>query len=318
MQDKKISIIVPVKNNEKEIANSTKELVKVKNENNFKNFEIIFIDDLSDDSSWEKIITQSREYPNIVKGIKLGRNYGQQLASYIGMKHALNSDYVITLDCDLEDDPNNIVKLINELIIKKSDCILTITSFQGPILYKFFSKIYYLVMGTWTNIKSAHRHTNLRIYNKPCVNSLMELNPSFFNLTHSAAHINAKIDYLMVNKFIKERVSSYTITSKTKLAISTLFEFSDFINSIFIFLFLIVILFIIFYYFYNIYIYIALGSLSGFFSLISFLTLIIFMISTSFIYLNHKLNSIIQFLYKGMDKKNFDNYFNILEKVGFD
>ena len=42
------------------------------------------------------------------------------------------------------------------------------------------------------------------------------------------------------------------------------------------------------------------------------------MISTRFIYLNHKLNSIIQFLYKGMDKKNFDNYFDILEKVGFD
>jgi len=81
---------------------------------------------------------------------------------------------------------------------------------------------------------------------------------------------------------------------------------------------LIAILFIIFYYFYNIYIYIALGSLSGFFSLISFLALIVFMISTSFIYLNYKLNNIIQFLYKGMDKKNFDDYFDILEKVGFD
>ena len=318
MQDKKISIIVPVKENEKEIEYCTRELIRVKNDNNFKNFEIIFIDDLSDDSSWKKIINQSREYPDFVKGIKLGRNYGQQLACYVGMKHGLNSDYVITLDCDLEDDPNNIIKLINELIIKKSDCILTISTFQGPILYKFFSKIYYLIMSVWTNVKSAQRHTGLRIYSKSCVNSLMRINPSFFHLTHSAAHIKAKIQYLFVNKNIKERKSSYSIISKIKLAIYSIFDLSNFVNSIFFFLFSITFLTLIFYYFYNIYIYIVFGSLSGFFSLISFLMLIILMISTSFTYLNHKLNSIINFLYEGMDKKKFDDYFDIIEKVGFD
>lgn len=318
MRDKKISIIIPVKENSKEIENCTKDLVRVKTENNLINFEIIYIDDFSTDNSWKKIIDLSKEYPDYVKGIRLGRNYGQQSVGYLGMKHASNSDYVITMDCDLEDDPNSIIALIDNLNEKKCDSILGTSSFSGPIFYRFFSKIYYYLMGTWSNVTSTDRHTNLRIYSKSCVNSLLKLNPSFFHLTHSLVHINAKIDYLSVNKIYKKRQSSYSITSKIKLAISTLFDLSSIVSSIFILLFSIAVLFIIFYYLYNIYIYLVFGSLSGFLSIITFLVLIIFMITINFFYLNNKLNNIIQFLYRGIDRKLFEDYFDIIEKIGFD
>lgn len=318
MQDKKISIIISVKNNVIEIDKCTTTLFEIKNKHNLQNLEIIYIDDFSEDDSWQKIKNNNKKFPQFVKGIKLGLNYGQQLSSYIGIKHALNSEYVITLDCDLEDDPNSIIDLINKINEKKYDCILGVSTFKGSFFYKLFSKIFYFIQATWSEVKETSRHTNLRIFNKSCVNSLMRLNPFFFQLTQSPAHINAKIGYLKVNKILKKRVSSYSLLLRIKLAIKNLFEFSSFISWIFLFLLLTCILFLIFYYFYNIYILITEGSLAGFFSLITFLIVIIFMISVSFFYLNHKLNSIIQFLYKGIDKKTYEDYFNILEKIGFD
>jgi glycosyltransferase involved in cell wall biosynthesis len=74
MQDKKISIIIPVKNNENEIENCVKELIKIKNVNNFRNFEILFVDDFSNDNSWNVIIRETYKFSKLVKGIKLKRN----------------------------------------------------------------------------------------------------------------------------------------------------------------------------------------------------------------------------------------------------
>lgn len=317
MQDKKISIIVAVKENEKDVENYVKEIIKIKNEYNFKNLEIIFIDDFSNDSSWEKIKSVRREYTDMVKGIKLGRNYGQQQACYVGMKYVLNSDYVITMDCDLEDDPNNIPKLINNLNEKKCDCILTITTFKGPIFYRFFSRVFYFIMGTWSNIKEIKRHTHLRLYSKSCVKSILKLNPSFFHLTHSLSCINAKFDYLLVEKFYKERKSSYSINKKIKLAISNIFDLSNLTTHVLIFLFATIILITLLYYLYNIYIYIFFGTLSGFLPLVSILITNILIGLISFFYLNYKLNSITNFLYRGINKQFFDDYFDIIETIGF-
>lgn len=75
-------------------------------------FEIILVEDGSRDGSWEKIIAVGKNDPR-VKGIKLSRNFGQHPAISAGLHHA-KGDYVVVIDCDLQDDPAYIQKLIDE------------------------------------------------------------------------------------------------------------------------------------------------------------------------------------------------------------
>lgn len=71
------------------------------------NFEVIFVDDCSQDSSWEIIEKLQNEYGNRVRGFKLVRNSGQQAATFCGLKEAKFS-WVLTIDDDLQYPPEEI------------------------------------------------------------------------------------------------------------------------------------------------------------------------------------------------------------------
>ena len=67
-------------------------------------YEIILVDDGSDDNSWNVIENSCNSNLNL-RGIKLSKNFGQHYAITAGLKQA-RGDYVFVLDCDLEDDPS--------------------------------------------------------------------------------------------------------------------------------------------------------------------------------------------------------------------
>lgn len=72
-------------------------------------YEIILVDDGSPDRDWEVISEIARKDPR-VKGIKLSRNYGQHYAITAGLDHA-TGNWVVVMDCDLQDQPEEIEKL---------------------------------------------------------------------------------------------------------------------------------------------------------------------------------------------------------------
>ena len=109
---KNISIIVPIYNEELSI-NSLYHEIKNTVLNSFNFHEIIFIDDGSNDSSF-KIINELALNDSQVISIRLKRNYGKSDALNEGFKLA-KYEYIVTLDGDLQDDPNEIIKLINTL-----------------------------------------------------------------------------------------------------------------------------------------------------------------------------------------------------------
>ena len=74
-----------------------------------ESFEIILVDDGSPDTSWAEIQRAGSEDPR-VKGVRLSRNFGQHLAISAGLDHA-RGDWVVVLDCDLQDDPADIPRL---------------------------------------------------------------------------------------------------------------------------------------------------------------------------------------------------------------
>ena len=107
-----ISIVIPLLNEEQSLSPLNDWIFKVFN-NQTLSFELIYIDDGSTDESWKSIVDLSKKYSNI-KGIRFAKNFGKSQALHAGFESA-NGKYVITLDADLQDSPEEIPQLIKNL-----------------------------------------------------------------------------------------------------------------------------------------------------------------------------------------------------------
>ncbi|WP_029036511.1 glycosyltransferase family 2 protein [Salinimicrobium xinjiangense] len=110
-----LSIVIPLLNEEESLKELYNWIATVMRSNSFS-YEILFIDDGSTDNSWKIIKKISAEDP-AVKGIKFNRNYGKSQALHVGFDKA-EGDVVITMDADLQDNPEEIPELYN-LITKE-------------------------------------------------------------------------------------------------------------------------------------------------------------------------------------------------------
>ena len=107
-----ISVIIPVYNNQQTLLELYKKLVKVFAKVK-QNYQIIFIDDGSKDQSYNKIKKICLKNKK-VSCIKLAKNFGQRFALMAGLKYS-TGDYLINIDADLQDPPELIEKIYNEL-----------------------------------------------------------------------------------------------------------------------------------------------------------------------------------------------------------
>ena len=107
-----ISIVIPLLNEEESILLLNSWIFKVLKIESFS-FEIIYIDDGSTDLSWNTIAGLSKKNQN-VRGIRFAKNFGKSQALHAGFKSA-EGKYVVTLDADLQDSPDEIPKLIKNL-----------------------------------------------------------------------------------------------------------------------------------------------------------------------------------------------------------
>lgn len=105
-----ISIVVPLLNEEESIQELYDWIARVMRSNHFS-YEIIFVDDGSDDGSWEVISDLSRKHPE-VKALKFHLNYGKSQALNAAFKE-VQGDVVITMDADLQDNPEEIPELVS-------------------------------------------------------------------------------------------------------------------------------------------------------------------------------------------------------------
>jgi len=115
-----ISIVIPLLNEDESLNELHDWIAKVMQSNHFS-YEIIFIDDGSTDNSWN-IIKSLSETNNSVKGIRFSKNYGKSQALHAGFKLA-KGDVIITMDADLQDNPEEIPELYNLIIKEDYDLI---------------------------------------------------------------------------------------------------------------------------------------------------------------------------------------------------
>lgn len=104
-----ISVIIPLYNEDESIRELYDWIEHVMNAHNFS-YEVIFVNDGSNDDSQKIIEALHAEHPTIVHGIEFRRNYGKSPALYCGFEMA-QGDVVITMDADLQDSPDEISEL---------------------------------------------------------------------------------------------------------------------------------------------------------------------------------------------------------------
>lgn len=115
-----ISVVVPLLNEEESLKPLFEWVNRVMESNGF-NFELLFIDDGSTDRSWS-IIEELSEKHSSVKGIKFRRNYGKSAALNVGFKESLG-EVVITMDADLQDNPEEIPDLHQMITEERYDLV---------------------------------------------------------------------------------------------------------------------------------------------------------------------------------------------------
>lgn len=115
-----LSIVIPLLNEAESLLELYNWIAKVMRSNSYS-YEIIFIDDGSTDNSWNVIQELSQNDPS-VKGMRFNRNYGKSQALHVGFLKA-QGEVIITMDADLQDNPEEIPELFSLVTTENYDLI---------------------------------------------------------------------------------------------------------------------------------------------------------------------------------------------------
>lgn len=113
MNKKNLSIVIPLYNEQDSIEILVNEIIEVMLKANIIEYEIILINDGSDDDSWS-VLNRIKSNNKNITIINLKKNFGKSIALQVGFSKAVNK-YIITMDADLQDDPKEIPRFIEKL-----------------------------------------------------------------------------------------------------------------------------------------------------------------------------------------------------------
>jgi glycosyltransferase involved in cell wall biosynthesis len=166
-----ISVVIPCFNEEESVAPLIKELEKVlkvvPNQ-----YEIILVDDGSSDGTWAEILRVSNDS---IKGIRLSRNFGQQLAYRAGLEMS-RGEVVITMDADLQDPPS----LIPEMLLKWQEGFKTVyaqrrSRTSDSITKRFFAAVFYKVISKLSDTKIPAQVGEFRLMDRCVVDAVLRM-----------------------------------------------------------------------------------------------------------------------------------------------
>lgn len=165
-----ISVVVPLYNEEESLPELEAWIERVMTENHFT-YEIIFVDDGSNDRSWE-VIRSLREKNPAVRAIRFQRNYGKSAGLYCGFD-AAQGDVVITMDADLQDSPNEIPELYRMITEEGYDLVSGWKKRRyDPIGKTLPSKFFNATARLASGIKLHDFNCGLKAYRKKVVKSI--------------------------------------------------------------------------------------------------------------------------------------------------
>jgi glycosyltransferase involved in cell wall biosynthesis len=164
----KLSVVLPVFNEEECITEVLQELIDVLSSENFTEFEIIPVDDGSTDKTFERIIQLAKNNEKI-KPIQLTRNFGQSAAMACGFDNA-QFDLIVAMDSDGQNNPRDIPKLIAKLK-EGFDCVSGWRKNRKDknLSRKIPSNLANRMISSWTKVKLHDYGCTLKAYKKSSI-----------------------------------------------------------------------------------------------------------------------------------------------------
>jgi len=220
-----ISIVSPVYRAEKMIPilveRIEKSIKKITND-----YEIILVEDCGPDQSWD-VIEQVAAVNQKVIGIKLSKNFGQHYAITAGLDQA-KGDWVVVMDCDLQDQPEEIEKLYKKAL-EGFDIVLARRYERKDNLFKyFFSMSFYRVLGYLTGTNHDESVANFGVYSRNVVEAVTSMRESIRYFPTMVKWVGFKST--KVNVEHDERLdgeSSYNFKRLLNLALDIILAYSD-------------------------------------------------------------------------------------------
>ena len=220
-----ISVVIPVYRAESCLEELYRRL-KAALEPLTADFEIMLVEDCGGDRSWPLIVELAQRDPR-VKGIQFSRNFGQHYGITAGLDRC-NGDWVVVMDCDLQDRPEEIPRLYakaqegHEIVVarrgKRSD----------PLLKRFSSWLYYSVFSWLADMDYDPQAGNFRILSRKVINNyrnMRERSRFFGSLINWMGFPFTSIDVQHDERFAGD--SSYTFGKLWRLGAETIIAYSD-------------------------------------------------------------------------------------------
>jgi len=166
-----ISVVIPLLNEEESISELYHWIAKEMQTNGFL-YELIFIDDGSTDGSWKLIEKLSTTHPE-VKGIQFLKNFGKSQALHAGFSLA-QGDVIITMDADLQDNPEEISELYNMITKEGYDLVSGWKKkrFDSIIGKNLPSKLFNFAARKTSGVKLHDFNCGLKAYKKDVIKSI--------------------------------------------------------------------------------------------------------------------------------------------------
>ena len=190
------------------------------------NYEIVLVEDHSLDGSWASI-QRNCEKDQRVKGVKLSRNFGQQYAINAGL-HTAKGEWVVIMDCDLQDRPEEIKRLYEKALTGYEIVIARRTGRTDGFFKKMSSFLFNKVFGYLTNTKLDHTTANFGLYHRKVVEAVLSLGDYTRYFPTMVQWVGFRKTMLDVRH--GERAdgdSSYSWGKLLALALDTIIAFSD-------------------------------------------------------------------------------------------
>lgn len=188
--------------------------------------EILLVNDGSPDGSWSRIVELAQHQPHI-RGLRLSRNFGQHYAISAGIEHA-RGEWVAVLDCDLQDLPEELPKLIEAARAGNDIVFAQRVDRQDTAFKRLSSYAFYRLLSYLTEVKYDHSIANFGVFSRKVIDTLNRMPESdrFFPLM--VKWTGFKTATVPVEH--AERThgkSSYNLRKLIRLALNVVLSYSD-------------------------------------------------------------------------------------------
>jgi glycosyltransferase involved in cell wall biosynthesis len=222
---KSVSILVPVYNSSAFLHKLLEAIDEQRIKENWK-LEVVLVDDGSRDNSYDRIVELTKTYPYI-KGIKLSKNFGHQIAVKTALSYS-TGEYVAIIDDDLQDPPSLLPRFFTYLDKGYDVAYGVRKKRKESIIKKFFYSTFYKILQGMSNIHIPLDSGDFCVMKRKVVDSMLKLpeqNPFLRGMRAWVGFKQIGVEYERAARL--EGESGYTLRKLLRIAMDGIFSFSS-------------------------------------------------------------------------------------------